>query len=246
MPDRPARRAIGTLADLGVTTHRGPDWAAHDIADTIDQSRRDLDIDPARHPAVLDAADRLTARTAADLPPGWELVGDVLYAPADADPGLLAGHAMRIKERAGYAEIVADTGLWQPPAVDDFPQVRIEGRADRITPAGHHVSHLVAVADVEYWAVYGIDRDGLPDWHADFASLTDARGYAARWQRPATLLCADHLSALPGSKPRARQAAHPSVGQQPASHLTTVTDDHLFSVPSATGQGVAPLAAARP
>lgn len=245
MPDLAPRRGIATLADLGITIHRGYDWAAHDIADELERSGHPPDDALARHPAVLDAADRLTARIAADLPRGFELVGDVLYGPADTDPDLLARHAMRIKERVGYAEIVADTGLWRPPAVDDFPQVRIEGRADRITPAGHHVSHLAAVADVEYWAVYGIDPDGLADWHADFASLYDARHHAARWQRPGTLVCTDHIAPLPSSEPRAGQAANPSVGPQPAAHLTTVAADHRSSEAPATGQGDTRLTAAR-
>jgi hypothetical protein len=245
MPDPAPRRGIATLSDLGVTIHRGYDWAARDIADELERCGRPRDEALARHPAVLDAADRLTARIAADLPPRLELLGDVLYAPADADPDLLARHAMRIKERAGYAEIVADTGLWRPPAVDDFPQVRVEGRADRITPAGHHVSHLAAVADVEYWAVYGIDPDGLSDWRADFANLTDARRHAARWQRPGTLVCTDHIAALPGIKTRAGQAVNASVCPQPAAHLTTVADDHRSSEAPAPGQGVPRLTAAR-
>lgn len=208
MPDRGPRRAIATLADLGITTHRGWDWATHDIAEQLERSGHPADQALARHPAVLDAADRLNARIAADLPLGLELVGDVIYGPADSDPDVLAEHAMRMRERAGYAEIVADTGLWQPPNIDDFPQVRIEGRADRITPAGHHVPQLAAVADVEYWAVYGIDPDGLADWHADFATLTDARRHAARWQRPTTLVCTDHLASI--GTPRTTTQPKPS------------------------------------
>lgn len=197
MPDQPTRQAIATLADLGVTPHCGPTWAAADIADALTGvGPADTDM-LAVHPAVRAAAHRLADRIAAVLPAGLDLVGDVVVGPAGTDLTTLAHHAVRWKERAAFAEIVAATGLWQPPGTDEAPQVRIEGRADRISPSGHHISHLAPEADVEYWAVYAIGPEGLAEWVADFTHLDDARRHADRWHRSATLVCTDHLAALP-------------------------------------------------
>ena len=224
-------RIVATVADLGLTTHRGPDWAVHDIADTLAAAGGG---DPellAGHPGVLAAADQLAARIDADLPPGCHLIGDAIHAPAGADPVELADQAMRWKERAAYAELVADTGLWPPPDIDDAPQVRIEGRADRITPSGQHISRLAAVADVEYWGVYAVGPDHLADWHADFATLTDARHFSQRWQRPITLVCTDHLAVIgarldskPGQALGARVVADgPSAWLDPLQAQTAAT-----------------------
>ena len=223
-------RILATVADLGLTAHRGPDWAAHDIADTLQVAGGgDPDL-LARHPAVLDAANQLAARIDADLPLGYDLIGDAIYGPASADRAALVEQAMRWKERAAYAELVAGTGLWQPPDIDDAPQVRIEGRADRITPSGQHISHLAAVADVEYWGVYAVGPDHLADWHADFATLTDARQFSERWQRPITLVCTDHLAVFsarmdskPGQALAARVADGPSAWLDPLQAQTATT-----------------------
>lgn len=197
MPDQPNRQAIATLADLGVTGHRGPTWAVDDIADALTATGPADHARIATHPAVRAAAHRLVQRITAGLPPGLELVDDVVVGPPGSDLADLTRQAVRWKERAAYAELVAATGLWQPPGIDQAPQVRIEGRSDRISPAGHHISHLAPAADVQYWAVYAIGPDGLADWVADFTHLDDARRHADRWHRPATLVCTDHFAALP-------------------------------------------------
>ncbi|MGB7962940.1 MAG: hypothetical protein WCF12_08300 [Propionicimonas sp.] len=194
MPDQPTRAVIATLADLG---HRGSTWAADDIADALTATGPADHDRIATHPAVRAAAHRLVQRVRAGLPPGLDLIGDLVVGPPGTDLADLAHHAVRWKERAAYAEIVAATGLWQPPGTDQAPQVRIEGHADRISPAGHHISHLAPAADVQYWAVYAIGPDGLADWVADFTRLDDARRHADRWHRPATLVCTDHFAALP-------------------------------------------------
>jgi hypothetical protein len=183
-----SRQPLATLADLGVTIHRGEHWALDDITTALsDHPSLDAPISP----SARAAAARLQQRVAACLPPGLHLVGDTIWGRIDTDVTALAGDAVTWKEQAAFAGLVADTGQWQPPSLDDAPEVRIEGRTDRHTHDGHRVSELADLADVDYWSVYGVSPDGLLDWAADFARLADARHFAARWQRPCHLVMVD-------------------------------------------------------
>jgi hypothetical protein len=103
---------------------------------------------------------------------------------------------MTWRDRAGLAEIVARTGLWNPPSEALMPTVRIEARADDITADGHRIGGLASRAAAQYWAVYGVLPDGQVDLAADFATEEAARRYALRWQRPGLVVCADHVEAL--------------------------------------------------
>ena len=200
-------RPLASLAELGVTPHHGPQWAADDIEDALWGpgviGRDDTRPNAASIGATIQkAADELTHQISQVMPPGLDLVDDHVWGPADTNRAALARDAVHYKERAPFAEIVAATGLWTPPDTTIYLRVRIEGRRDIIATSGEAVSVLATRHDAPHWGVYALDVDGLADWHADFADLTDARRHAARWQRPAALAYTDHTEELTPTHPR--------------------------------------------
>lgn len=202
-PQEQSLLQLTTLADLGVTVHRGPTWAEDDIQDVLGggwvnwQDGPDAERERGAV-AIQVAANELFHDIAQSLPAGLQLVDDHVWGPADTDLAALARDAIRWKERAGFAEIVAATGLWRPPDLATAPAVRIEGRRDRTdAESGTVVSISAARAEAEYWGVYSIGTDGLATWTADFADLDLARRHVVRWERPGSLVCADHVEELP-------------------------------------------------
>lgn len=224
---------LGTLADLGVTVHRGPTWAEDDIRDALGGGRVSWQGGPDAEgdrgaAAIRVAANELFQGIAQSLPPGLGLVDDQVWGPAGTDLAALARDAIRWKERAGFAEIVAETGLWSPPDLATAPAVRIEGRHDRTdAESGTVVSVVAARAEAEYWGVYAIGTDGLATWTADFADLDVARRHAARWERPCSLVCADLVEQLP--TPVGRIGAAPGIaeGADPVAAVEDATNAHV-------------------
>lgn len=170
---------LATLADLGVATRQGTEWAADDIEDALwgpgnigwDETHPDAD----RIASAIQAA------------------ADELVDPIGTDVEALAREAPRWKGGVSFAEIVAETGLWKPPDPAAAPCLRIEGRRDVATESGQAVSVMASRDDAEYWGVYAIGPEGLADWTAGFADLDVARRHAARWRRPGSLVCTDRI-----------------------------------------------------
>lgn len=189
--------ALVALADLGITDHVGPDWARDEILSTLANFGCPAPPDgPAAHVILDVAAAHLDRALAASLPAGLTLIDSVICGPPETDVAALRRQAMNWRDRAGIAEIVARTGLWSPPSTAIMPTVRVEARADDITPDGHRIGELATRADAQYWAVYGVLPDGQLDLAADFATEDAARRYALRWQRPGVVVCADHAESL--------------------------------------------------
>lgn len=145
--------ALVALADLGITSHVGPGWARAEILTTLAEFGCPAPPDGPAAKLVLDiAAARLDRAIAAALPDGLTLIDSVVCGPPDTDIAALRRQAVTWRDRAGLAEIVARTGLWSPPRPEVMPTVRIEARADDITPDGHRIGELATRADAQYGA----------------------------------------------------------------------------------------------
>lgn len=205
--NRPDDVPLATLLDLRISVNTGPNWATRDIVQALSEAGGPPF--SVRHPAlsgaIRRAARRLTDQISALVPDDLRLVGDVVWGPAGTDMQRLRGGALTWRERVGFAEIVASTGLWKPPDASTMPTVRIEARADRVI-ANRRYSELATRADAQYWAVYGVLPDGRVHLAADFATEADARRFAARWARPGTLVCSGHTEKLPHLNPRPPRA----------------------------------------
>ena len=209
-PEHPDTRAAdpiaATLADLGVTTHRGPGWAAATVADALPGAATtgpDGVGDALIRGAVRFAGQRLATRIAGVLPFGFSLHGDKVHGPTGTAIPDLARLAAHWWARAGAADVAADLWLWTAhPAT----AISVEARVDDLATAGHRVAVPAAAAAADYWAVYCHDGGGVADWVADFTVRDDAIRHARRWGLPITLADRDthqlmtqrHLAARPG------------------------------------------------